>query len=243
MPQQYHSLSDTMYTDYRQLPSHPHSHPPPAYQDNYALMYSHSNFQHYHRSAIPSTGSSGTGHEYGQPYYSAASNSYGLLPPSYNSSCNMSSFAASNFHASSYSTSANFHHPSPPAYSSYENVTTSPMTLLSVKTEPIEQTDHINGSNNGGAMIKSSASPVESRSDRSESSFSSTKLDVCSKSDDALTELPDNVVGNTEQSECNMENNIYQSCGEENVSSKFNLKKIVRKRNLILFEIEFAFNV
>lgn len=71
--------------------------------------------------------------------------------------------------------------------------------------------------------MKSSASPIESRSDRSESSFSSSKLEVCSKSDDALTELPDNMVGNTaEQSDCNMEKIMYQSCGEENVSSKFN---------------------
>lgn len=79
--------------------------------------------------------------------------------------------------------------------------------------------------------MKSSASPIESRSDRSESSFSSSKLEICSKSDDALSELPDNIIGNTaEQSECNMEKSIYQSCGEENVSSKFNsIKKNTKK--------------
>lgn len=233
MPQQYHSLPDTMYTDYRQPPSHPPPPPPPpSYQDNYPLMYSHSNFQHYHRSAIPSAGSNDIGHEYtGQQYYSAAAaaaSSYGLMPPSYNTSCNMSSFAANNFHASSYSSAAaNFHHSSPPSYhSTYENASTSPLTLLTVKTEPIEQIDHNNAIKNGsgiggGTLMKCSVSPIESRSDRSESSFSSSKLEICSKSDDALTELSDNIVGNTEQSECNIESNIYQSCGEENVSSKF----------------------
>lgn len=222
MPQQYHSLQDTMYTDYRQPPPPP----PPSYQDNYALMYSHhSNFQHYHRSAMPSASSNDTGHEYGQQYYSAAaaSNSYGLMPPSYNTSCNTSSFAASNFHAASYSTAANFHHPSPPSYSTYENVPTSPLTLLTVKTEPIEQIDHGNAAIIGGTLVKNSASPIESRSDRSECSFTSSKLDVCSKSDDAIADLPENIVGNTEQ-ECNMENNIDQSCGEENVSSKLESK-------------------
>lgn len=223
MPQQqYHSLPDTMYTDYRQPPPPPPP-PPPSYQDNYALMYSHhSNFQHYHhRSTIPSAVSNDTGHEYGQQYYSAAaaSNSYGLMPPSYNTSCNMSSFAASNFHGTSYSTAANFHHPSPPSYSAYENASISPITLLTVKTEPIEQIDHSNPAAIGGTLMKNSASPIESRSDRSESSFTSSKLDVCSKSDDAITVSPDTIVGNTDH-ECNMENNIYQSCGEENVSSK-----------------------
>lgn len=225
MPQQYHSLPDTMYTDYRQPPPPP----PPPYQDNYALMYSHSNFQHYHRSAIPSAGSSDTGHhDYGQQYYhhSAASNSYGLMPPSYNTTCNISSFAANNFHASSYST-ANFH-PSPPTYSAYDNIPTSPITtLLTVKTEPIEKIDHSSASTIGGALMRNNNSPIESHSDRSECSFTSSKLDVCSKSDDTLTDLPDNIVNNTGQ-ECNMENsNIYQSCGEENVSSKLNSIELI----------------
>lgn len=222
MPQQYHSLTDSMYTDYRQPPPPPP--PPPSYQDNFALMYSHSNFQHYHRPPpMPSTGGHDDGgHDYSQQYYSAASNTYGLMPPSYNTTCNMPTFAANNFHSTSYST-VNFH--SSPSYSAYENVPTSPVTLKSVKTEPSDQGDHNNigvpiGGGGGCTLIKNN-SPNECRSDRSECSFTSSKLDVCSKSDDALTDLPDNMVGNTEQ-ESSIENNIYQSCGEENVSSKCN---------------------
>lgn len=108
---------------------------------------------------------------------------------------------------------------------------TSPVTILSVKTEPIEHIDRSNaaiaiGSGGGGILMKNN-SPIESRSDRSECSFTSSKLDVCSKSDDALTDLPENMIGNTEH-ECNMENNIYQSCSEQNVSSEliWNLPQI-----------------
>lgn len=82
--------------------------------------------------------------------------------------------------------------------------------------------DHSHAAANigGGDIIMKNSSPIESRSDRSECSFTSSKLDVCSKSDEALTDLPENMLGNTSEPECNMENSIYQSCGEENVSSK-----------------------
>lgn len=195
MPQQYPTLPDTMYSDYRQ--------PPPSYQDNYQMMYPHSSFPHYRSAIAPSAGSD-TAYDYNQPYYSTLqpSNSYGMLPSYQNSG----SAFASNFHTSSYST--NFH---TPPYPSYENISTSPTSTLNIPTDlESNHSDH-NGSIAHNLMKNS---PIES-SDRSESSFSS-KLEICSKSDDAMTELSESI-GNTEP---NPIENIYQSCGEENASSK-----------------------
>lgn len=211
MPQQYHSLPDTMYTDYRQ--------PPPSYQDNYQLMYPHSNFQPY-RTTIPSTSATETAYDYSQQYYPSIqpSNSYAMLP-SYNSNSSSSSGSVtnntpangfgSNFHATPYTT--NFH---TPPYSTFDGMpSTSPTNPLIVKTdlEP-ERSDHDNGSTINANLVKNS--PIES-SDRSESSLTS-KLDVCSKSNDNLTDLSESI-GNSEQ---NPVENIYQSCSEENMSSK-----------------------
>lgn len=183
-------MPDTMYADYRQ--------PPPSYQDNYHLMYPHSNFQHY-RSTMPPSGGNDFGYDYSQQYYGPlqSSNSYGMLP---NYSSGSSAFTT-NFHASPYS--SNFH---APPYSSYENHSTSPTSVLNVKTdldaEPAAESER-------EPLMKNSPT---GDSDRSESSFSS-KLDVCTKSDDTLTENIDN-------SEPNPVDTIYQSCNEENVSSK-----------------------
>lgn len=195
MPQQYHSLPDTMYTDYRQ--------PPPSYQDNYQLMYSHSNFQHY-RTTMASSSVSDAGYDYSQQYYPQlqSANSYGMLP-NYNSSS--TTVFGNNFHTSPYST--NFH---TPPYSSYENTSTSPTSVLNVKTDmDLDHNDQDGSIGNNGMKI----SPIQS-SDRSESSFSS-KLDVCEKSDVVLTELVENAT-NSEQNNAD----LYQSCAEENGSSK-----------------------
>lgn len=183
-----------MYADYRQPP------PPPAYQDNYSLIYPHSNFQHYHPS-MSSTGSSITtndyGYEFNQSYYPPlqSTNSYGMLP-SYNSTSNAFN---PNFHASPYST--NFH--APPQYA-YENLSTSP-TIAFTKPE-VEQ-------ENGASLGK--LCPLDN-SDRSESNFSS-KLDVCAKSDDTLTELAESI-SNSDQNPIDI---MYQSCNEEHISSKW----------------------
>lgn len=198
MPQQYHSLSDPMYTDYRQ--------PPPSYQDNYQLMYPHSTYQHY-RSSIAPSGGNDAGYDYNQQYFPTLqpSNSYGMLP-SYN---NSSSAFGGNFHTSPYS--SNFH---TTPYPSYENTSTSPTSTINIKTEL--EPEHSNHSGSmGNNLLKNS--PIES-SDRSESSFGSLKLEICSKSNDALTET--DLSENTGNSRQNPIENIYQSCGEENVSSK-----------------------
>lgn len=195
MPQQYHSLSDAMYTDYRQPP-------PPSYQDNYQMMYPHSNFQHY-RSPLTSTAANDFGYEYSQQYYSPiqSTNSFGMLT-NFNGS---GSAFASNFHASPYS--ANFH---APPYPIYDSLSTSPTNTLPImKNELDSEQSGFNASN----LMRSS--PVES-SDRSESSFGS-KLEICSKSDETLTELSE-TVGNSEQASIDT---VFQSCSEENVSSKF----------------------
>lgn len=196
MPQQYHTLPDTMYSDYRQ--------PPPTYQDNYQMMYPHSSFQHYRPSIASSTGND-PAYDYNQSYYSTLqpSNSYGMLS-TYNTG---GSAFANNFHATSYSTG--FH---TPPYPSYESLSTSPTSTLNIRTDLEPQHGEHNGSIANNLMKNS---PIES-SDRSESSFSS-KLEVCSRSDDAMTELSE-TIGNSEP---NPIENIYQSCGEENVSSKF----------------------
>lgn len=193
MPQQYHSLSDAMYSEYRQ--------PPPSYQDNYQMMYPHSNFQHY-RSSLTSSGTNDFGYEYSQQYYSPiqTTNSFGMLP-TFNGS---GSAFSSNFHASPYSTS--FH---APTYPIYDNLSTSPTNTVIAKTE-LEPEQNGSIENN---LI--SNSPVEC-SDRSESSFSS-KLEVCSKTDDTLTELSENI-GNSEQASIDA---LYQTCNEENVSSEY----------------------
>lgn len=204
MPQQYHSLSDAMYTDYRQPP------PPPSYQDNYQMMYSHSNFQHY-RSPLTSTAANDFGYEYSQQYYSPiqSTNSFGMLS---NFNGGGSAFS-SNFHASPYSN--NFH---APPYPIYDSLSTSPTnTLPTIKNElDSEQNGFI--ANN---LMRSS--PVES-SDRSESSFSS-KLEVCSKSDETLTELSENV-GNSEQASIDT---VFRACSEENVSSKFTFSMVLKQ--------------
>lgn len=194
MPQQYHSMSDAMYTDYRQ--------PPSSYQDNYQMMYPHSNFQHY-RSSLASSGANDFGYEYSQPYYSPiqSTNSFGMLS-NFNGS-NSSAFSNS-FHTSPYST--NFH---APPYPIYDSVSTSPTNMIITKTD-LEPEQNGTIENN---LIRNS--PVES-SDRSESSFSS-KLEVCSKSNDTLIELSENIV-NSEQASTDT---IYPSCNEENFSSKY----------------------
>ncbi|XP_055315595.1 muscle-specific homeobox protein tinman-like [Sitodiplosis mosellana] len=196
MPQQYHSLSDAMYTDYRQPP------PPPSYQENYQMMYPHSNFQHY-RSALTSSGANDLGYEYSQQYYSPipSTNSFGMLS-SFNGS---GSAFSSNFHASPYST--NFH---APPYPIYDNLSTSPTNTLNTK---IDLQPAQNGSIESN-LIRNS--PVES-SDRSESSISS-KLEVCSKSDETLTELSENI-DNSEQASINT---VYQTYNEENISNSSN---------------------
>lgn len=193
MPQQYHSMSDAMYPEYRPPP------PPPSYQDNY--LYPHSNYQHY-RSSMPSSGVNEYGYDYNQPYYAPlqSTNSYGMLP-SYNSS-NSNAFS-SNFHGSPFST--NFHGPS---YPPYENVSTSPTSALNIKTEQEPESSE----SLGNALIKSS--PIES-SDRSESSFSS-KLEVSSKHDGNMTESSE-TIGNSEQ---NSIETMHQNSNEENISSK-----------------------
>lgn len=194
MQQQYHSLPDAMYVDYRQ--------PPPSYQENYHLMYPHSNFQHY-RSSMPSSGGNDFGYDYSQQYYPPlqSSNSYGMLP-GYN---NESSAFTSNFHASPYS--SNFY---PPTFSSLENHSKSSSSALNLKTDVEPESEQ-------NELLESSAtknSPT-AHSDRSESSFSS-KLEICSKGDDTLTDLAENI-GDSEQ---NPVDTVYQSCNEENVSSK-----------------------
>ncbi|XP_031617763.1 muscle-specific homeobox protein tinman-like [Contarinia nasturtii] len=194
MPQQYHPLSDAMYADYRQ--------PPPSYQDNYQMMYQHSNFQHY-RSSIAPSGGNDFGYEYSQPYYPSlqSTNSYGMIP-AYN---NGNSTFANSFHASPYST--NFHAPS---YTSYDSLSASPTDALNVKPD-LDADNTVSIENN---LMRNS--PIES-SDRSESSFSS-KLEVCSKSDDTLTELSENI-GNSDQ---NLVDTNHQSCNEENISNSLN---------------------
>lgn len=195
MPQQYHSLADSVYADYRQPPPPP---PPPAYQDNYSLLYSHSNFQHYHPS-MTSTGSSivtnDYGYEFNQSYYPPlqSTNSYGMLP----SYSNTSNAFSTNFHTSPYS--SNFHAPQYP----YDNLSTSP-TIAFTKPEAEQE--------NGAALVK--MCPLDN-SDRSESNFSS-KMDVCGKSDDNLTELAESI-SNSDQNPIDV---MYQSCNEEHISSK-----------------------
>lgn len=93
----------------------------------------------------------------------------------------------SNFHGSFHGT----------AYPSYDTISTSSVAPLTITTD-LEQ-DH------SGSALKNS--PIEG-SDRSESSFSS-KVDICSKTEDDLAEISGNPIETT-----------YPNCGEENVSSK-----------------------
>lgn len=194
MPQQYHSVPDAMYADYRQ--------PSSSYQDNYQMMYTHSNFQHY-RSSVTSPAANEFGYDYGQQYYPSlqSTNSYGMLS-GFNGNSNAFS---SNFHTTPYTTGL---HATP--FTSYENLSISPSNPppLNVKTDVEPEQSASAGSN----LIRNG--PIES-SNRSESSFTS-KLDVCPKSGDTLTELSGSVA-NSDQSQLDT---MYQSCNEENVSSE-----------------------
>lgn len=59
MPQ-YHTTSDPIY-EYKQSA-------PSTYQENYSIMYPHSNFQHY-RSSVPLSSGYDFTYDYNQQYY------------------------------------------------------------------------------------------------------------------------------------------------------------------------------
>lgn len=162
MPQQYPTMTnETMYTDFKQ------SSVPSPYQENYPIVYSHANFQHY-RSTMPLSSGYDFGYDYGQQYYSSQpSNSYGMLPSYHNSVTNnaFTPYNPPNFHGSS-------------LYPTYENLSVpAANNLLNIKTELGSEPNESIGVKS--FVENSKTSPIEN-SDRSECSYSS-KLEICSK--------------------------------------------------------------